>query len=411
MHSRRTRHAALAVVCLALVVLIGFGESIVNRIEAAQGPMVYGPMFEVDPLWPKPLPNHWLLGSTIGVSVDNRNHIWIIHRGAALAPGEVPAMQDPPQAAECCVPAPAVLEFDQSGTLAGYWGGPGEGYEWPASNHGIFVDHLDNVWIGGNGGPDSHLLKFDRYGNFLMQVGTAGARMTGPVSDRTGQPTAVPDSNATDSFGRVAKITVDPKTNEAYVSDGYFNKRVVVLDGETGEFKRFWGAYGNVPDDTPQGRYDPNAEPSQQFWNPVHCADLSYDGFVYVCDRVGNRIQVFERDGTFVEELFVAKDTLNAGSAWDLTFSRDGEQKYIYLADGVNAKVYIIDRKEMELLSSFGDGGRQPGQFYGAHSIVTDHDGNIYVTETYEGKRVQRFVYKGEGPISAGDQGVVWPGN
>ncbi len=390
------RAVAFTVACVTAVAVVGLGQALLDRTEAAQGNMVYGPMFEVDPLWPQPLPNHWLLGTTIGVSVDNRDHIWIIHRGDALAAGEVPAAQDPPNAVDCCFPAPPVLEFDQAGTLVGSWGGPGEGYEWPASNHGIFVDHMDNVWIGGNGGPDSHLLKFTRYGRFLMQVGRSGGNA---------------GSNDNENFGRVAKIYVDPKDNEAYIADGYLNKRVVVLDAETGAFKRFWGAYGNTPDDADLGRYDPNAEPAQQFRTPVHCAELSNDGLVYVCDRVGDRIQVFQKDGTYVRELFVAKDTLGAGSAWDIAFSRDADQKYIYMADGVNEKVYIIDRKEMEVLSSFGDGGRQPGQFYGAHSIMTDSHGNIYVTETFEGKRLQKFVYKGEGAIRAPDQGVVWPAN
>ena len=395
MRTPNRRRLALGAVSLALIALVGLG-AMLSRTQAAQGDMVYGPIFEVDPLWPQPLPNHWLLGTTIGVSVDNRDHIWIIHRGDSLSAGEVPAAQDPPNAVECCFPAPPVLEFDQAGTLVGSWGGPGEGYEWPASNHGIFVDHMDNVWIGGNGGPDSHLLKFTRYGKFLLQVGSQGSNA---------------GSNDTEHFGRVAKIFVDPKDNEAYIADGYLNKRVVVLDAESGAFKRFWGAYGNVPDDTDLGRYDPDAEPAQQFRTPVHCAELSLDGYVYVCDRVNDRIQVFEKDGTYVEELFVARHTLGAGSAWDIAFSRDAGQKYLYMADGVNEKVYIIDRKEMKVISSFGDGGRQPGQFYGAHSIMTDSHGNIYTTETFEGKRLQKFVYKGEGPIRAPHQGVVWPGN
>ena len=395
MRTPNRRRLALGAVSLALIALVGLG-AMLSRTQAAQGDMVYGPIFEVDPLWPQPLPNHWLLGTTIGVSVDNRDHIWIIHRGDSLSAGEVPAAQDPPNAVECCFPAPPVLEFDQAGTLVGSWGGPGEGYEWPASNHGIFVDHMDNVWIGGNGGPDSHLLKFSRYGKFLLQVGSQGSNA---------------GSNDTEHFGRVAKIFVDPKDNEAYIADGYLNKRVVVLDAESGAFKRFWGAYGNVPDDTDLGRYDPDAEPAQQFRTPVHCAELSLDGYVYVCDRVNDRIQVFEKDGTYVEELFVARHTLGAGSAWDIAFSRDAGQKYLYMADGVNEKVYIIDRKEMKVISSFGDGGRQPGQFYGAHSIMTDSHGNIYTTETFEGKRLQKFVYKGEGPIRTPHQGVVWPSN
>ena len=395
MRTPNRRRLALGAVSLALIALVGLG-AMLSRTQAAQGDMVYGPIFEVDPLWPQPLPNHWLLGTTIGVSVDNRDHIWIIHRGDSLSAGEVPAAQDPPNAVECCFPAPPVLEFDQAGTLVGSWGGPGEGYEWPASNHGIFVDHMDNVWIGGNGGPDSHLLKFTRYGKFLLQVGSQGSNA---------------GSNDTEHFGRVAKIFVDPKDNEAYIADGYLNKRVVVLDAESGAFKRFWGAYGNVPDDTDLGRYDPDAEPAQQFRTPVHCAELSLDGYVYVCDRVNDRIQVFEKDGTYVEELFVERHTLGAGSAWDIAFSRDAGQKYLYMADGVNEKVYIIDRKEMKVISSFGDGGRQPGQFYGAHSIMTDSHGNIYTTETFEGKRLQKFVYKGEGPIRTPHQGVVWPSN
>ena len=394
MQKSNGRRLAFGALALALVAMIGVG-AMMGRTEAMQSDLVWGPVFEVDPLWPKPLPNHWLLGTTIGVSVDNRDHIWIIHRGDSLSAGETPAAQDPPNAVECCFPAPPVLEFDQAGTLVNYWGGPGEGYEWPASNHGIWVDHMDNVWIGGNGGPDSHLLKFDRYGNFLLQVGRSGGNA---------------GSNDTENFGRVAKIMVDPKDNEAYVADGYLNKRVAVLDAETGAMKRFWGAYGNTPDDADLGRYDPDAEPAQQFRTPVHCADLSNDGLVYACDRVNNRIQVFQKDGTFVEELIVARETLGAGSAWDVAFSRDADQKYLYMADGVNEKVYIIDRQEMEVISSFGDGGRQPGQFYGAHSIATDSSGNIYTTETFEGKRIQKFVYKGEGPIQA-DQGVVWPSN
>ena len=394
MQKSNGRRLAFGALALALVAMIGVGATL-TRTEAMQGELVWGPVFEVDPLWPKPLPNHWLLGTTIGVSVDNRDHIWIVHRGDSLSAGETPAAQDPPVATECCFPAPPVLEFDQAGLLVNYWGGPGEGYEWPASNHGIWVDHMDNVWIGGNGGPDSHLLKFDRFGNFLLQVGRSGGNA---------------GSNDTENFGRVAKIMVDPKDNEAYIADGYLNKRVAVLDAETGAMKRFWGAYGNTPDDADLGRYDPNAEPAPQFRTPVHCADLSNDGLVYACDRVNNRIQVFQKDGTFVEELIVARETLGAGSAWDVAFSRDADQKYLYMADGVNEKVYIIDRQEMEVISSFGDGGRQPGQFYGAHSIATDSSGNIYTTETFEGKRIQKFVYKGEGPIPA-DQGVVWPSN
>ena len=355
---------------------------------------VQAPMFEVDPLWPKPLPNHWILGSAIGVSVDSQDHIWIIHRGNGNERTELGAASDPPTG-ECCLPAPNILEYDQEGNLVGSWGGPGEGYDWPGSNHGITLDHMDNVWIGGNGADDGHILKFARDGTFLAQFGEPGQGV---------------NSLSTENFGRVAKISFDIAANEAYIADGYGNKRVAVIDMDTGEFKRYWGAYGNEPDDADLGRYNPDDPLAQQFRNPVHCAEPSNDGFVYVCDRPNDRVQVFRTDGTFVSETIIAPATLGDGSTWDIAFSKDADQKFIYLADGKNMKVYIIERETMEILTSFGDGGRQPGQFFAVHSIATDSHGNIYTTETYEGKRVQKFVYKGLGPVTAQNQGVVWPG-
>ncbi len=350
------------------------------------------PIFEVDPMWPKPLPNHWVLGSAIGVAVDAEDHIWIVHRGNGNARTELGAAQDPPTG-ECCLPAPNILEFDSEGNLLRSWGGPGEGYDWPSSNHGIAVDPMGNLWIGGNGEDDAHILIFAQDGTFLKQYGHPGGN-TGSLDK--------------ENFGRVAKISIDAAANEAYIADGYLNKRVAVLDVTTGEFKRYWGAYGNEPDDTDIGLYNPDEPPAQQFRNPVHAAEPSNDGFVYVCDRPNNRIQVFKKDGTYVTEKIIARKTLGGGSTWDIAFSRDTEQKFLYLADGQNMKIYVLERKTMEILTTFGDGGRQPGQFYGVHSIATDSKGNIYTTETYEGKRVQKFVYKGLGTVEE-NQGVVWP--
>ena len=368
-------------------------EGPANKAAMLADSSTSGPLFEVDPFWPKPLPNHWLLGSTIGVAVDSRDHVLIVHRGN-LGDNEIPAALDPPRAEECCFPAPPILEFDPEGNLVGNWGGPGEGYTWPNSNHGIVVDHMDNIWIGGNGRGDSHVLKFTRSGEFLLQVGVPGRD---------------PNSNSIDSFSRVAKLTFDAEANEMYLADGYGTKRVAVIDADTGEIKRYWGAYGNDPIDDGLGPYDPNAPPAQQFRNPVHCADPTSDGLVYVCDRPNNRIQVFQKDGTFVDEIFVERNTLGAGSAWDVAFSRDPKQSFMYLADGMNEKVHVIKRNGLEHLYSFGDGGRYPGQFFGAHSIATDSKGNIYVTETYEGKRVQKFIYTGVGPVTTTTRGVVWP--
>lgn len=352
------------------------------------------PLFEVDPFWPQPLPDHLLLGSVIGVGVDSRDHVFIVHRPASLnARTEVGLDADPPTG-ECCSAAAPVLEFDPEGNLVNAWGGPSDDYDWPSSNHGLSIDHMDNIWIGGNGQGDSHILKFSRDGEFIMQVG---------------EPGLDPDSHATDHFGRVAKISFDNEANEAFVADGYGNKRVAVIDMDTGELKRYWGAYGNEPSDENLGAYDPSAPPAQQFRNPVHCADPAADGLVYVCDRPNDRIQVFQRDGTFVDEVFLAPETLGDGSTWDVAFSRDADQRYMYVADGKNMRVYILDRIELEVLAWFGDGGRQPGQFFAVHSIATDSQGNLYTTETYEGKRVQKFLYRGIGPVTARDQGAPWP--
>ncbi len=381
---------------LALLAALGVAQAELHKTAAARAASAeQAPIFHVDPFWPRPLPNHWLLGSSIGVAVDERDHVWIVHRGAATLneKTELSAATSPPTAEKCCLAAPPVLEFDAAGNLVGHWGGAGAGYEWPESNHGITVDHKGNVWIGGNGAKDAHVVKFTKDGKFLMQFGRQGKSA---------------GSRDTESFGRVAKIFVDPRTNEAYLADGYGNKRVAVIDGDTGKFKRFWGAYGNAPDDAALGPYDPDAPPAQQFRNPVHCAELANDGLVYVCDRPNDRIQVFQKDGKFVKETFIAKRTLGDGSVWDIAFSADPQQKYLYLADGKNEKVYILERQTLQVLTSFGDGGRQPGQFFGVHSIATDSKGNIYTTETYEGKRLQKFVYKGLGPVQP-DQGAPWP--
>ena len=370
-----------------LVLTLGLTDQPVN----AKANTVKAPVFEVDPLWPKPLPNHWLLGMAIGVWVDEKDHVWIIHRGAATLNDNELALTK--NVGECCSSAPPVLEFDPSGRLVQAWGGPGPGYEWPDSNHGIHIDHKGNVWIGGNGENDAHILKFTRDGKFLMQMGKHKGNK---------------GSNDTENFGRVAKIWVDPKTNEAYVADGYKNKRVAVLDADTGVMKRYWGAYGNKPDDGDLGKYDPSAAPPKQFRNPVHCVERSNDGMVYVCDRQANRVQVFKPDGTFIKEAHFARQTLASGSTWDIAFSKDPQQRFIFLADGTNEKIRVIVRETMMEITNFGDGGRQPGQFFGVHSIATDSKGNIYITETYEGKRLQKFVYKGMGDV-ASSQGTVWP--
>jgi hypothetical protein len=376
MTRRSLRTAGAWVLALAA---LGAGERwFSGAAEAQAGGRVSAPAFEVDPVWPKPLPNHWILGSAIGVWVDKTDHIWIIHRGASTLDPNENALGGK-LSKNCCQAAPPVLEFDQDGNLVQSWGGPGQGY----------------VWIAGNGSHDGQLLKFTRDGKFIKQFGFAWANA---------------GSTDTFAFRQPAKIFVDEPNKEAYIADGYGNHRVVVLDSDSGKVKRLWGAYGNVPDDKDPGRYRPNDPPAQQFRNPVHCADKSVDNLVYVCDRVNDRLQVFKPDGTFVKEQFYEKETLGSGSVWDIAFSKDPQQKYIFLADGMNQRINVIERQTLQVVTSFGDGGRGVGQFFGVHSIAIDSKGNLYTTETWEGKRLQKFAYKGLKQVTAGYQGVVRPG-
>jgi len=401
---------------------------------------VQAPKFEVDPLWPKPLPNRWLLGSAVGVAVDSRDHVWVVNlTGSFTVRTETGADQTPP-VAECCFPSPNVLEFDAEGTLVGHWGGPGPGYTWPSSNHGIAMAPNGNVWIGGAGPRDTQILEFTKDGRFLRAIGADAPPIAAPpvaAPDTTyagvsaaargaagaagapgarggggrgrGRGNAVPplpaNSASTDAFGGAVRASFDAKLNEAFIADGSRNHRVAVVDVTTGAIKRSWGAYGKSATDSTT--IAPSAK-SPQFGNPVSCAELSNDGMVYVCDRANDRIQVFDKAGKFVKEASIAPATKGAGSVWAVTFSRDPQQKFLYVADGQNMKVHILDRQTLEPLSSFGDGGRQPGEFFAVHSIATDSKGNVYTVETLEGKRLQKFVFKGVTNVPR-NQGTTWP--
>jgi DNA-binding beta-propeller fold protein YncE len=346
------------------------------------------PSYAVDPFWPKPLPNDWIVGAVVGVAVDRRDHVWITHRPSTLQPNETRSLWRA---------APPVLEFDESGTLVSSWGGPAPGYEWPQLEHGIYVDDRDNVWLGGGGEKDAQILKFTRDGTFLMQIGHRGM----------GQ-----GSNDTANLGGAANMVVDQSANELYVADGYVNHRIIVFDATTGAYKRHWGAYGRRPDDeyfakagerlpapfsgTVQhedrpSRYDPNAPPPPQF-RIVHAVQISRDGLVYVCDRTNNRLQVFRKDGTFVQEAFIARETFGSGSVWDVGFSTDPDQTWLVVPDGTNQRVYVLDRKSLRVVSTFGGAGHWAGQFYGAHNLAINSKGDLFITETYEGKRVQKFA-------------------
>ncbi len=410
--------AALVAVLIASGVLVKRSRAV---RAAGNGDEAMVPKFEVDPFWPKPLPNHWVLGMTIGVAIDAQQDVWIVHRPQTLDRMESYLTRGE---ADCCTAAPDVLEFDPAGNLIRHWG-RAPGHDWPTSNHGITIDSDGNVWLGGNGagqpGPppgsaaqfaaapapapdaevnaklvyhDSFILKFSPDGKFLGEIGRANGSQ---------------GSLDTKNVKGVAEIRFIPGTHDLIAADGYGNHRVSVWNADTLQFVHIWGAYGHTPSDERLPMYNPD---SPQFGNPVHCAAPSNDGLIYVCDRKNNRVQIFKYDGTYVKQFVVEPQSRGDGAPFDIAFSPDPEQKFMYIADGTNMKIHVFDRKSLKELYTFGDGGRQPGEFYAVHNIVTDAKGDIFTTETYHGQRVQKFVYKGMVPLSevkGGGAKAIWP--
>jgi DNA-binding beta-propeller fold protein YncE len=324
------------------------------------------------------MPNNWILGAVTGVFVDAKDHIWVTHLPETLTDEELSAVQKPP-IGTCCAPAPTVIEFDAAGNVVQGWGEPSQGVEAYARNpHGIFVDHNGFVWVGTY--MHHRVQKFTRAGKLVLTLGT--------YDKNNG-------SNDTTLLGGPAGIWVDPKTNEVYIADGYRNRRVIVFDGASGKYLRHWGAYGEVPDDTQKPANNPDGPPNKQF-STVHGITGSRDGMIYVADRRGNRIQVFDHAGKFVKEKIIAPRTLASGSAFVPVLSPDREQQWLYLADGTNHKIWILRRSDLEIVGEFGRGGRQVGQMLRPHGMSVDSRGNLYVGEASTGRRVQRFMLQGK---------------
>ena len=337
------------------------------------------PAYRHDPAWPKPFAAGWSLGGITGVFADHEDHIWVLHRPRDLATANNAPVPNPPPA------APAVLEFDADGTLLTSWGVPDMVPGWPTREHTIFVDRQKNVFIAGSEPGDS-ILKFTRDGRFLSDFGHRG-----PVVPLAGQRQ---ENQQTDLLSRgVASAALDENAHELYIADGYLNRRLLVYDADTGRFKRGWGAYGialaEIPND-PQPPYDP-AITAKQFAAPVHCVTISRDGLVYVCDRAGNRVQVFTKDGKFQKEFFVARETLTRGTVGSVSFSPDQAQQHIFIADMANQAMWILNRQTGAVVQRIGSSGRGPGQFQGPHMAAMDSKGNLYVGEV-GARRAQKFL-------------------
>jgi DNA-binding beta-propeller fold protein YncE len=379
---------ALALAAFAMISAAGARWSATAQPRPAA---VQAPKFEVDPTWPK-IPNGWVFGQVSSSACDDKGNIWVLQRPKGVRPGQKTG--------------PPVQVFDQAGNYIKGWGGPGEGYDWPETEHGIFVDYKGFVWVGGNGNDDQ-ILKFTQEGKFVLQIGKGGHKKSNQNTDDLWEP---------------ADVFVYPKTNELFVADGYRNKRVIVFDADTGAYKRMWGAYGNVPqDDAPpadgggrgRGRGGPDAnripdmellpsDPGPQQFNLVHGVKVSDDGSVYVADRGGKRVQIFTIDGKYVNQIWVDRwcETIGQGcgngqTAASVAFSPDPEQRFLYVASRSPARIWVYDRKTLQPLEAFGRPGVAPGEFDVLHHMTTDSKGNLYVAEVEDGKRIQKFVYKG----------------
>lgn len=346
-------------------------------------PPTGGFTYQVDTSWPKlPLPNNWVLGEVGGLFVDADDLVWVLNRPRTLNMRELSAARNPP-ASRCCLPAPPVLAFDRDGNVVHAWGGPSEGYDWPSVEHGITVDHRGHVWLGGSSTrvtaeglkPDGMILKFSREGKFLLQIGRAGGSRN--------------SKDTTQLFGAAA-VAVDPKSNEAYVADGYGNNRVIVFDADTGEPKRLWGAYGKPPTDDDVPRYTPGNPPSHQFRN-VHCISVSRDSLVYVCDRDNNRMQIFRSDGSFIREHIIGAETRPPGTVGDISFWPDSAQTLLAVTDIGNFQIRLLRRSDGVEIFRFGEYGPWAGQLKQVHQAAFDSSGNIFAAES-AGKRVQKFT-------------------
>jgi DNA-binding beta-propeller fold protein YncE len=372
--------AALLALATAMTATATAGVAAAPATEPAIATGAVLPRYALDTSWPSlPLPHEWALGLINGIAVDAKNHLWVFHSPEQI-PAYIRGAAAVPPTGKCCVPAPAILEFDERGHVLRAWGGPGAGYDWPTSGHGLFVDYKGNVWIGGSQTepgsdgslPDGMVLKFDPDGKFLLQIGGRG-----------------PSKGSRDvtQLGGAAAVDVDPVANEVYIADGYGNHRVIVFDADTGRFKRQWGAYGDPPTDVADSAYDPQAAPARQF-HIAHGIRLSRDGLVYVSDRLNDRVQIFKKDGTFVAERFYERNTRGSGSVGNVSFWPDAQQTYALLNDPGNFQWVLTRRSDGEVLSRFGHYGTYGGEFTRNHQMEFDRHGAIYTSEDF---RVQRF--------------------
>jgi len=371
-----------------LVVVVGIAATIGNSVLAT-AQSSDAPQYTYDPTWPKlPLPNGWAFQAITGMYVDEDDVIWVLQRPRDFdrdTTQNYASLERP--SARCCTKPPAVMAFDVDGNLLHAWGDPETVLGWPGSEHTILVDRAGFVWVGG-ATPGDTLLKFTKDGELVGEFGRRGPAVSFSEQQQDNQQTEL-------LLRGVAAAEFDEEARELFIADGYLNRRVLVFDMDTFEFKRGWGAYGKplaeISNDVPPP-HDPDTPPRDDFQGSVHAVRLSQDGLLYVSDRQGNRIQVFTKQGEFVDEFAVAPWTLDRGSAGSITFSLPPEQAQLFITDIMNNVVWILDRKTGETIGEIGFMGHSGGGFHWVHVAASDSAGNLYTGEVDSGKRIQKFV-------------------
>ena len=335
--------------------------ALLSLVLAAQAP----PRFEVDPSWPKPLPEDWVFGRLGGVCVDSHDHVAVVDRRDITD-----------EEAETSHRAPPIVIFDTAGSVMKSMGDPNAV---PQSIHGCFFDQENNIWVAGNG--DGIIQKYSHEGKLLLQIGKRGVFDT---SDGTRQGKA--KNSSPEQFFLPAGVAIDPGNGDIYVADGYGNRRVAVFD-KSGKFLRQWGRQATEE--------EIRAGAPGAFAQLVHCIALGNNGLVYVCDRQGDRVHVYDKAGNFQRNIWIRTGALalpdSRGTAWSVAFSRDPGQKFLFVMNGRNEQVHILDHASGAILASFGRPGHQIGNFIHGHTIALDSKGNLYVAETDWGRRVQKF--------------------
>ena len=382
---------ALAAIAM-LIVAFGLSNPYIQANPNASSTLT-PPKFVVDPFWPKPLPDNWVTGEIGGTCIDSQDHVFVVTRGfqnGGLASPEGVGGQPTKSKA-----APPVIEFDPDGNVVNSWGDPSlvpagqpnanQNAVLPNGIHGCFVDYQDNVWIGGNG--DGVVQKYSHSGTLLLQIGTKFVCDNPPTNACTGD-SAFQGSSQT-LLHRPADIAVDPTNGDVYIADGYGNHRVVVFDKNKNYLRQIGGV------GTGNGQFAPTGG------GHPHCVVIGKDNLVYACDRGNDRINVYQKDLTFVRAIPIIPGTFalgTAGSAWDVDFSPDQAQTFMYESDGGNEIMWIMDHASAlaglpnSILSGFGRPGHMAGDFTFLHMMAIDSKGNLYAGETVGGRRIQKFT-------------------